>query len=37
MAYELQAYVIAGNWNKQLFGGDDPFAASRDAIDRLLS
>jgi hypothetical protein len=36
LVFQLHAYVMAGNWSKQLFGDPDALAASRVAIDRLL-
>jgi AcrR family transcriptional regulator len=36
LAFQLHAYVMAGNWSKQLFGDPDALAASRVAIDRVL-
>jgi AcrR family transcriptional regulator len=37
VAYRLNAYVMAANWAKQLFGDPGALAASRAAVDRLLS
>jgi hypothetical protein len=37
IAFQLHAYVMAGNWAKQLFGDPDALSASRVAIDRLLA
>jgi AcrR family transcriptional regulator len=37
VAFQLNAYVMGGNWAKQLFGDPDPLAASRAAIDLLLT
>jgi hypothetical protein len=35
-AFQLHAYVMAGNWAKQLFGDPAALTSSRVAIDRLL-
>jgi hypothetical protein len=37
VAFQLHAYVMAGSWAKQLFADPDALAASRAAIDRLLT
>jgi AcrR family transcriptional regulator len=37
VAFQLNSYVMAGNWAKQLYGGAEGLAASRAAIDRLLA
>ena len=36
VAFQLHAYVMAGNWAKQLFGDPDALGSSRAAIDALL-
>jgi AcrR family transcriptional regulator len=37
VTFELNAYVMGGNWAKQLFGDPDALTASRTAIDGLIS
>lgn len=37
LAFQLNAYVMAGNWGKQLFGDPGALDSSRTAIDRLLT
>jgi AcrR family transcriptional regulator len=36
-AFQLNAYVMAGNWANQLFGDPATLTASRAAVERLLS
>ena len=36
VAFQLNGYVMAGNWAKQLFGDAGALESSRAAIDRLL-
>ncbi len=36
IAFQLHAYVMAGNWEKQLFPQPGELASSRDAVARLL-
>ena len=36
-AFQLNAYVMGGNWAKQLFGDPAGLTTSRVAIDRLLT
>ena len=36
-AFQLNAYVMAGNWANQLFGDPAALSASRAAVERLLS
>ncbi|MBA2523179.1 MAG: TetR/AcrR family transcriptional regulator [Solirubrobacterales bacterium] len=37
VAFQLNAYVMAANWAKQLFADPRALGAARDAIDRLLA
>jgi AcrR family transcriptional regulator len=37
LAFQLNAYVMAGNWANQLFGDLAALTASRAAVERLLS
>jgi len=37
LAFQLNAYVMAGNWTKQLFGGSAPLAGARAAAQQLLT
>jgi len=37
LAFQLHAYVMAGNWAKQLFGGSAHLAAGRAAAQQLLT
>ena len=36
VALQLNAYVMAGNWAKQLYGGDDALAPTRVAVAALI-
>ncbi len=36
LAFQLNAYVMAGNWGKQLYGGPAPLQAGRAAAHQLL-
>lgn len=37
LAFQLNAYVMAGNWAKQLYGGSAQLAAARAAAQQLLT
>lgn len=37
LAFQLNAYVMAGNWAKQLFGGSTSLAGARAAAQQLLT
>ncbi|MBA2523702.1 MAG: TetR/AcrR family transcriptional regulator [Solirubrobacterales bacterium] len=37
VSFQLHAYVMAGNWAKQLFGDADSLRGSRAAVERLLA
>jgi len=36
IAFELQAHVMACNWALRLFGGPEPLAAARRAIEHRI-